>query len=254
MTPFEVVWEVDTPQSAATDLLDRQLATARRVATSVLVPDNHTGRAMASSIVVASRVPMPAIACVNARDRNLLGLRRDLITCELLGVDRLLLVFGDTPTVGGRAGDLTVRLMLDECRASHPGFDLGVTTRLGPLPGWKRQADRLFVQVGFDVDRLLRWRDSIDFAGPVIAGVLVVASPAMARRLAAYSPQLGVPAWLVTALTADRDAGIRAAVEMVSAIKDSGAFDGVHLIGGARHRSLADRLTTAGIGGMLAGR
>lgn len=246
MAGFEVVWEVESPQSADTDGLERQLDTARQVATSVLVPDNHTGRAMASSIVVAARSPMPATACINARDRNLLGLRRDLITCELLGVDRLLLVYGDDPSVGARAGDLTVRSMLAECRASAARFDVAVTTRLGPLPAWKRDADRLFVQIGFDVERLLRWRDTIDFDGPVLAGVLVVGSPEMAGRLAAHSPELRVPAALVDALRTDRDAGVVRAVELVQGIRASGAFAGVHLIGGGRHRSLAEALLAAG--------
>lgn len=247
MAGFEVIWEVDTPQTATTDLLHRQLDSARRVATSVLVPDNHIGRATASSIVVAGQVEMTATACVNARDRNLLGLRRDLITCDLLEVERLLLVYGDDPSVGSRAGDLTVRTMLDECRAHGPQLDVGVTARLGPLPAWKRDADRLFTQVSFTLDDLLRWRESVRFDGHVVAGVLVVASPAMAARLAQHSPQLQVPEELVAALHDDRDAGVSLACELIVAIRASGAFAGVHVVGGARHRSLANALTVAGV-------
>jgi 5,10-methylenetetrahydrofolate reductase len=43
------------------------------------------------------------IACLNSRDRNLLGFRRDLLTAAVRGVDRFLFVYGDKPTAGGRA-------------------------------------------------------------------------------------------------------------------------------------------------------
>lgn len=197
---FEVVWEIEPPVDGCVDALHAQLDAARPVATTVLVPDNHTGRATASSIAVARRVQvsgLPAIACLNARDRNLLGLRRDLLTCALDGIDELLLVYGDDPSVGARASDLTVRTMLEECRIQAPHLRVGVTTRRGPLPTWKLAADRLFVQVSYDLDELLRWRDTVTFAGPVCAAVMVVPSVGMARRLAARIPALRVPdTWL----------------------------------------------------------
>ena len=42
--------------------------------------------------------------------------------------------------------------------------------RCGRLPAWKRDADRLFTQVSFSVDRLTEWRSTIDFDGPIYAG------------------------------------------------------------------------------------
>ena len=68
-----------------------------------------------------------------------------------------------------------------------------MTSGLRPLPGWKSDADFLFAQVSFSLDALLEWRASIDFAGPVYAGVMVVASAAMARKLSCDIPQLAVP-------------------------------------------------------------
>ena len=40
------------------------------------------------------------IACLNARDRNLLGFRRDLLTAAAYGVDEFLFVYGDQPESG----------------------------------------------------------------------------------------------------------------------------------------------------------
>lgn len=94
-----------------------QIGVLSRVATAFLIPDNHIGRATVSSIAVAHEVGLMggrAIACLNARDRNVLGFRRDLLTAAAYGVEELLFVYGDRPETGSRSDDLTVRAMLDE--------------------------------------------------------------------------------------------------------------------------------------------
>jgi hypothetical protein len=40
----------------------------------------------------------------------------------------------------------------------------------------------------------------------------------------------------------DRDAGVDFACQMVSEVRDSGVFDGVHLISVSRYREIAARL------------
>jgi 5,10-methylenetetrahydrofolate reductase len=192
-----------------------------------------------------------AIACLNCRDRNRLGFRRDLLTASAYGVHRFLCVFGDHPASGGRATDLNVRAMLDEVRtfgasevfADRVPFTVGVTTRLSELPQWKRGADFLFVQASFDLDSLFRWRDSLSFSGRVFAGVLVVASAGMAKTLREATSQIDIPADLLDRLPGDRDAGVELACTMVETIRESGAFDGVHLIPVGRYRAVAARLS-----------
>jgi 5,10-methylenetetrahydrofolate reductase len=113
---------------------------------------------------------------------------------------------------------------------------------LKPVPAWKLQADFLFTQVGFSVEHLLEWRAKVDFSGPVYAGVMVVASAAMAHKMGGDIAQLAVPPDVIERLEEDRDAGIDIACEMVTAIRDSGAFTGVHLIPVRRYREVARRL------------
>ncbi len=74
------------------------------------------------------------------------------------------------------------------------------------------------------------------------AGVIVVASAAMARTL--DIPGVTVPPDLVGRLERDHTAGVDLACELVARIRDSGAFDGVHLIPVARYREVAARLET----------
>jgi len=191
-----------------------------------------------------------SIACLNSRDRNLLGFRRDLLTAASYHVDQFLFVYGDKPITGSRTGELTVRAMMEEARAltTDPAFAevqpfrVGAAAALRPLQAWKHTADFLFVQVSFSLDELLRWRDANPVDIPVYAGVMVLASESHAQRLAAAVPDIAIPDGLARQARVDRLAGVEAACDLVLQIRDSGAFAGVHLIPVARYREVAARL------------
>jgi methylenetetrahydrofolate reductase (NADPH) len=250
--PFELVCEIEPPTRPDLTRVRHQIGVLSPVASAFLIPDNHIGRATVSSVAVAHEVEAMggrSIACLNARDRNLLGFQRDLLTAAAYGVDQFLFVYGDKPTAGGRTSELTVRAMLEEGRRFEPGgsptpsaMRFGVAAGLGSLPAWKRKADFLFVQMGFSLEPLLRWRERLDLGVPVYAGVMVLASAGMARSLAARIPDIAIPGELVDAVGRDPDAGVEAACDLVLAIRDSGAFDGVHLVPVSRYRAVAARL------------
>jgi 5,10-methylenetetrahydrofolate reductase len=247
--PFEIICEVEPATSPDLRRVRHQIGALSAVSETFLIPDNHIGRATVSSIAVAHEVIQMggrAIACLNARDRNTLGFHRDLLTAAAYGVEEFLFVYGDRPESGRRSDDLTVRTMIREARgyAARQGGRLrvGVAAGVGPLPGWKRDADFVVTQVSFDVEAALRWRESTSFDGPVYAGVMVVASAAMGRKLGAGFPQLTVPDSLLQRLEDDSDAGVEEACAMVTAIRDSGTFDGVHLVPVRRYRQVARRL------------
>jgi methylenetetrahydrofolate reductase (NADPH) len=249
---FEIVCEIEPPTRPDLMHVRHQIGVLSEVASSFLIPDNHIGRATVSSIAVAHEVERMggrSIACLNARDRNLLGFRRDLLTAAAYGVDQFLFVYGDRPSSGARTGQLTVHSMIEQLRsfsssevgASHP-FRVGVAAGQGQLPAWKHDADFLFAQVRFSLDELLRWRETIEFNGPVYAGVMVVPSVTMARKIGADIAQLAVPDQLLAAIEQDPRAGVHLACALVLDIKDSGAFDGVHLISVSRYREVAAQL------------
>jgi hypothetical protein len=64
----------------------------------------------------------------------------------------------------------------------------------------------------------------------------------MAKRLRADIPSIDIPDDLVALVDADRAAGVEAACDHVLAVRDSGAFDGVHLVPVSRYREVAARL------------
>ncbi len=240
---FSVLCEIEPATTPDLRRVRRQIVAFDGVTDLFLIPDNHLGRATVSSIAVAREVADlggRAVACVNSRDRNLLGFRRDLLTAAAYGVRDFLFVRGDDPVDGARS-DLTVRRMLAEARAYPDAtFSLGVTVRCGAAPpSWKQEADFWLVQASYDVDRLVSWRQTVDFTGQIFAGVLVMASAKMAARIAADLPEINVPGELISALEHDSDAGVHRALDLVAAIRRSGAFDGVHLVPVGRYQQVA---------------
>src|SRR5213082_1371515 len=136
---FELICEVEPATRPDLMHVRHQIGVLSRVASAFLIPDNHIGRATVSSIAVAHEVHLMggrAIACLNARDRNTLGFRRDLLTAAAYGVSEFLFVYGDRPETGRRSDDLTVRSMLQQARrfSANAAFGsrplrVGVTSR-----------------------------------------------------------------------------------------------------------------------------
>jgi 5,10-methylenetetrahydrofolate reductase len=165
-------------------------------------------------------------------------------------VDQFLLVRGDEPRVGGRTSELTVQTMLREgrafdlttARAGSAKLRLGAVAGLGDLPDWKREADFLFLQVGFSLEALVRWCERIEPRNAVYAGVIVLASSAMARNLAKTIPAIDIPDRLIEQVDHDPNAGVEAACELVLEIRETGLFQGVHLIPVSCYRLVAARL------------
>ena len=250
---FRILCEIEPPRRPDIDHVRRQIDVLRPVTDAFLIPDNHLGRATVSSVSVAHEVAYMgglSIACMNARDRNLLGFRRDLLTAAAYGVDHFLFVYGDAPKEGRRTEDLTVRGMIDEVRSFGTGplfqgysdFRIGTVAKINRPLSWRTRADFIFVQISYSLERLVRWRETLDFDGKLYAGVLVLASSRMARSVNATIPEIRIPETIIDKLDDDPQMGVELACEQIAAIEASGAFDGVHLVPVGRYREVAERL------------
>jgi len=254
---FTVLAEIEPATRPDLRGVREQIAVLAPVADAFLVPDNHLGRATVSSLAVAHEVAAAAgvhpaatmgarsIACLNARDRNLLGLQRDLLTAAAYGVDHLLLVQGDDRAEDTRT--LTASGMFKEAResAARMGMahlSLGVTARAGkPLPAWKREADFVLTQINYAVEDVVAWRESLSYDGPVLVGVIVLTSAAMAGRLARGGYGVEIPNAVVERLARAPRSGVEMAIDLVGRFRTS-CCDGVHLVSGNRYRDVAQAL------------
>jgi len=75
---------------------------------------------------------------------------------------------------------------------------------------------------------------------------MVVASAGMARKLSAENAQLTIPPAIVERVERDPAGGVDLACELAAGIRDSGAFDGVHLVPVSRYREVALQLEQQG--------
>lgn len=255
---FSILTEIEPSRRPDIARVRQQIEVLAPVCDGFLVPDNHLGRATVSSVAIAHEVSTMGglpIACLNARDRNLLGFRRDLLTAAAYGVEHFLFVYGDAPREGRRTEDLTVRGMIDEVRSfgtgalfeGYPSFKVGAVTKRGRSLGWRRRADFIFVQISYDLPGLIRWREGLDMDCKIYAGVLVLGSSRMARRINAAIPDIQIPEVVVDKLDDDPCVGLDLACEQIRDIRDSGAFDGIHLVPAGRHRDVAERLQGMGL-------
>lgn len=237
MSSFELLVELAPPRRPDLSSLGARLDSLGPIADGFLVTDSPLGRpavsCLAVAAIVAARGERVAV-CLNARDRNLTGLRRDLLTAAAVGVDRVLCVYGDAPAAGGRAEDLTVRVMLDEVLRN--GLDAGVTTGTGgPLAAWKRHAAFVVTQLSFDARPLARWRDATDVAADVYAGVFVP------------TPRSNVPGVDIPEQLRAPGAAVEHAAGMIDELRSHGGFAGAHLVVPPIHASaLADALLIQG--------
>ena len=248
--PFELVCEIEPATSPDLKRVRHQIGVLSPVATSFLIPDNHIGRATVSSVAVAHEVEAMggrSIACLNARDRNLLGFRRDLLTAAAYGVDQFLFIYGDEPQAGSRTSELTVRTMLAEgsllraephrhpaqcASAWQPACAHFLAGRRTPISSSSRSASI----------STPCWPGAPQWTSPVPSTPACSSCPASPWPATSPSPASTVPPDLLARLEHDRSAGVEAACDLVLAIRDSGAFDGVHLIPVARYREAAARL------------
>ncbi|MGH2733390.1 MAG: methylenetetrahydrofolate reductase [Actinomycetota bacterium] len=234
---FRVIFELAPPREPNLRKVLRQIEVFAPIVHAFLVPDNHLGQPAISSLAIALEVQargFSPIVALNARDRNRLRLRSDLLTLRAYGVQEVLFLYGD-PVEGQRCG-LTVRQMLND--DAGDGLRRGAVATIGKPLGWRAAAD-------FLVTRLDLAGPPADFhpvsgsgVRPIYCGTLALAGAEIARKVLANLPNLAPPPGYLEAFDHDDEAGFHAALESLDHLRRSG-IDGAHLVVPARRRRFA---------------
>lgn len=237
---FRILFEIEPPRVPDLTKVFRQLEIFAPIVDAILVPDNHLGLPALSSLALALEIRnrgLRPVVALNARDRNLLRLRSDLLTLRAYGVEEVLLLYGDR-IEKGRSG-MTVREMLDD--EEGRGLRRGVVAAIGRPLGWRRRADFLVTKLAFGRSRAGYWREAQGFAQPLYCGVIALPNGEMARKVIGNIPDLVPPPGYLEAFETDGEAGFRAAVAELDELYRSGV-DGAHLVVPAGRRRFAELL------------
>lgn len=225
---FRLILELEPSRGPDLKRVLRQIEIYGPLAHALLVPDNHLGIPALSSLALALEIRnqgFKPIMVINARDRNLLRLRSELITLRAYGIDEVLLVRGDrVPDV---EYGLSVRQMLEENVAGE--IKRGVVANIGKPLRWRRGADFLVTKLAFGRSKAGYWREAQGFPHPVYCGVIALPDLEWAQRALANIPDLDVPAGYLEAFRNDGEHGFRAAISELDELRASG-IDGAHIV------------------------
>jgi methylenetetrahydrofolate reductase (NADPH) len=210
---FVVTGEIGPPKGVSLDKCLHDAEMLREHVTAINVTDLQSAVLRIGSLAVSARLverglePVFQLTC---RDRNRLALQSDLLSAWALGIENVLCLTGDHPILGDHTEakpvyDLdSVQLLraastLNQCHdmAGHelesaPEFFMGavVTPAADPVEPQiikmkkKIEAGANFFQTQavYDPEKFERFMDQVQgFKVPVIAGIVILKSAAMAR-------------------------------------------------------------------------
>lgn len=268
---FVVTAELGPPKSSSAKGLRKAASALAGYVDAINLTDNQAAVVRLCSLAACVHVMAQGVEPVlhmTCRDRNRIGLQSDLLGAYSLGIKNVLVLTGDSPSVGNHPDakpvfDLTsielckvVRDLRDQSKFLNgeelkfaPRFFIGCGEN--PFLGTPEQkierlsrkvaagADFIQTQPVFDVEGFAKWVSLIRSAGldrrvSIIAGVLPVRSGETLARIARV-PGIKVPDELYDrfrGLTeeAQQAEGIRLATEIIQAVKQLQGVSGVHIM------------------------
>lgn len=260
---FTVTVELDPPKSASSEKTQNEASRLAGWVDAVNIADCPMAKLrmspIALSYIVQDKYNLETIFHLTCRDRNLLGLQAELLGAAALGVNNILTLTGDDPSVGDHPHahpvyELDSTGLIKAARTLNSGFDcagnaldtpshfyIGTTANpnaddldkeIERLKG-KKEAGAEFVQTQpiFDISAARRFLEaSEDLHMPILFGVLPLKSEKMARYLHEKVPGIVIPAEMIQQMAeGGKKAGTDIAAQTAKAIRDLGAA-GVHLM------------------------
>lgn len=262
---FVYTMEIDPPRGVQ---LDKELAMARLFkelgGDAINIADNPMAKLRMSPIPLAhyvrNEIGLDCILHFTCRDKNILALQSELLGAHVLGIQNILALAGDPPSVGDypfavAVFEITAKELVGMIHSLNKGYD-----RLGnPLLGhtnlfvgiaspikdvepqriWEKinvGAGFIQTQPVFDID-LLRKFISFNFGIPVIAGLLPLHSIRQAEYFANEVPGIYIPEEIIKRMRKGEN-GIDIAREHLSEIEK--LCQGVCIMPGRRYEIIRE--------------
>jgi len=221
--------------------------------------------------------PIMQLTC---RDRNRLGLQSDILSAAVLGIENLLCLTGDHPQLGDHPEampvfDLDSVQLLSAARGlmngkdmagndlegQPPQFALGATVNPGADPlqpqiikmEKKIEAGARFFQTQavYEVDKFAKFCEKIKHLNvPVMAGIVFLKSPGMAKFMNANVAGVNVPDAIIDELAgAGKEKRVEKSLEISARlIKElKGSCQGIHIMALGWERHVTAVLEMAGL-------
>ena len=221
--------------------------------------------------------PIMQLTC---RDRNRLGLQSDVLSAAVLGIENLLCLTGDHPQLGDHPEAMpvfdldSVQLLSavkglmngkdmagNDLEGQPPQFALGATVNPGADPlepqiikmEKKIEAGAEFFQTQavYEVDKFANFCDKVKhLKAPVMAGIVFLKSPGMAKYMNANVAGVNVPDAIIDELaSAGKEGRVEKSLEISARlIKElKGSCQGIHIMALGWERHVAAVLEMAGL-------
>lgn len=279
---FVVTGEIGPPKGIDTREMEEELEHLRDRVVAVNVTDIQSSVMRLGSLAVCARMLQMGLEPVfqmTCRDRNRLALQSDLLSAAWLGIENVLALTGDHVLLGDHPGakpvfDLDSVGLLQAMSTLESGKDLAgndltgapkffkgavVTPAADPLEPQliklrkKVEAGAQFIQTQavYDPDQFARFMEQVqDLGVPILVGIVLLKSPAMARFMNKNVAGVFVPEHIIEEMAsvdkADRrKKSAEIAGRLIAQMKDM--CQGVHIMPLGWTALVPDVLAQAGL-------
>ena len=277
---FVVTAELNPPKGVAVqDVLSRGKA-LKGVVDAVNLTDQASSVMSMSPLALAPLVMelgLDVVLQVTCRDRNRIAIQGDLLGAYALGIENILCLTGDPVSLGDHPGAKTVFDMtsIDLLKTAEgltsgsdmagnklkgaPTFNLGAVvnpcsvdldTEVRRMQQKVKAGAKFFqTQAVFELEKLERFMHMVrPMNVPVIVGIMVLKSGAMARNVNASLPGIEIPDRIIEEMDNAPDgdsAGVAIAGRLLNSVKEF--CNGAHLMTIGRERNIPRVIRAANI-------
>lgn len=267
---FAVTAEVGPPKGASARVVERKGEMLKSCTDALNITDNQTAIVRMSSLagcVLLKRLGIDPVMQMVCRDRNRIAIQSDVLGAVALGIGNFLCLSGDHQKFGNHPTaknvyDLdsiqliqTLKKLRDEHKflsgddvsgdvpvfigaAENPYADPFEFRVIRLAKKIKAGASFIQTQAVYDVPKFAKWMEMVVDRGlhekaHILAGLIPIKSPGMARYMRDYVSGVSVPDKVVSRMEDAKDAkeeGIKIILEIIEEIKEIPGVHGIHIM------------------------